>query len=125
MGAEMSTSEVLNRAADLIEQRGWVSGAHGWSGTDGLCLEGGVIAAMGVEVWPLTDKSGPDDMSEQAFRSCPAYQAVREYLVSTDDIADNHELYRFNDDSAEERVIGVLRATALIESARERESVEV
>jgi hypothetical protein len=125
MGAEASTSEVLNKAADLIEQRGWATGAAAWGDGSGLCLEGGIIAALDVDVFPLTENGNGAPMSDSEFRSCPAYRAVRDYLVSTDSIDTDDELWEFNDDSAAERVIGVLRATALIEAARERESVEV
>lgn len=116
MSAEMSTSEVLNKAADLIEQRGWSTGIDAWGdeGREGaaLCLEGGILAAAGME-------------RGRGFRTCPAYVAVKDYLLSTGDLSADAPLWGFNDSSAEERVIGVLRATALIESARERESVEV
>lgn len=119
MSAEMSTSEVLNKAADLIEQHGWATGPQAWSAHEGggLCLEGGILAAIGLD--------RDDATQRRKFRSCDAYRAVKDYLVSTDDLEGDAPLWEFNDSSAEERVIGVLRATALIESARERESVEV
>lgn len=116
----LSTSEVLNKAADLIEQRGWTTGDHGWDwhrdATTPLCLEGGILAAMGIPA-----QGGAIARNQK----CDAYRAVKDYLVSTGDLPAGEHLWRFNDDSAEERVVGVLRATALIEAARERESVEV
>ena len=50
------TSEVLNTAADLIEERGWThigeSDAPWGDGADGpLCLECGVLAAAAWRGW--------------------------------------------------------------------------
>lgn len=118
MSAVASTSEVLNKAADLIEQRGWTTGINGWgTAREGspICLEGGIHAALEGQVpWGTPE-----------FEACSSYRAVKDYLVSTGDLPDDEPLWAFNDHSAAERVIGVLRATALIEASRERESVEV
>ena len=116
-----STSEVLNKAADLIEQRGWGVGPEAWGTGSKLCLEGGILAAMDMTDDYLTGAAEPWN----ALRTCPAYRAVKDYLVSTADLEPDDSLWVFNDASAAERVIGVLRTTALIEAARERESVEV
>jgi hypothetical protein len=121
MASEMSTSEVLNKAADLIEERGWATGPEAWGTGSSLCLEGGILAAMGM----TEDYLSGSAQSWHAFRGCRAYGAVRDYLTSTGDLDPDESLWKFNDESAAERVIGVLRATALIEAARERESVEV
>jgi hypothetical protein len=112
----VATSEVLNRAADLIEERGWTKGG-GWPTADdegaALCLEGGIMAALGLHF----DKD--DDDVEQ----CPAYRAVHFYLgLKWGDVADwpQDPLWTWNDDhGSEESVIEVLRATAVIEAARE------
>lgn len=116
----MNTSEVLYRAADLIEERGWVK-AVGWENGQGepLCLEGGIMAASG-----LTNRDiygARDPLSRWA--ACPAYRAVSDYLGTTD------LLYLWNDqrNRTATEVIEVLRACAVIEAAKEnadaRESV--
>lgn len=122
----MNTSEVLNKAADLIEERGWTTG-NGWHGTaeaEGLCLEGAIQAAMGV--------------AEGSGYRCDAYRAVSDYLG-------RGALFLWNDqlpylpgyagyvggsrESSREHgrltVIATLRSAALIESARERQAAEV
>lgn len=118
----VSTSEVLNKAADLIEERGWTTGGGGWEDKEGsgLCLEGGILAAAGF---------GTQEYTAPQFLGCPAYIAVKSYLG----LDDSQALYEWNDGTYDfsgesrsaEDVIATLRATALIESARERESVEV
>jgi hypothetical protein len=136
---EIPTSEVLNRAADLIEERGWTSG-EGWEHEKGgpLCLEGGILAAIGGSFL-----AGDHYL-------CPAYQAVKSYLRDRTDKAPfmwndylSHErvlaaisrgetLVRDLDDVraeadewAKAQVIEVLRACAVIEASREREAAEV
>lgn len=116
-----TTSETLNRAADLIEERGWTEGVEGWpteKAPDGpLCLEGGIIAALGMSF---------EDDPLQAFEDCGAYRAVQSYVgYSADrDEADMlvEPLWRFNDSHTATEVIEVLRAVAVIEAAREDES---
>lgn len=125
----MNTSEVLNRAADLIEERGWTKG-RGWVDDGGpLCLEGGIAAALGVEF-------------TVAWR-CPAYAAVREYLAPRTDKApfiwNDRLAYDYINEAISRRegwrdmaattaegeayakgeVIAVLRAAALVEAAKE------
>lgn len=126
----METSEVLNRAADLIEERGWRAGG-GWNGDhgSGLCLEGGIQAAMGVAVGP-------------GYR-CPAYHAVAQYLAEQ---GNTRPLFIWNDRlpyyseatgewlpsdqfadaraRAPRRVVEMLRACAVIEQSRERQPAE-
>ncbi len=122
------TSDILNRAADLIEQQGWTAGSDGWPGigkSRSLCLEGGIIAAQHfASSQYFTER-------EARLLSCPAYRAVMDYL-GTDQRWNSVRLpfgerraYEWND--AEGRtaaeVIEVLRATAAIEQARESEPV--
>lgn len=119
----MSTSEILNRAADLIERYGWTHikddpNDNPWGGAGKpMCIEGGILSAMGLE--PLD--SGLGDENDYILTNCPAYKAVQEYL------GNDHRLYRFND--AEGRtareVIEVLRGAALVESVKESNNVEV
>ena len=124
----MRASEVLNTAADLIERYGWVqidpTVANPWGGNGApMCLEGGILAAMGLE----PSANGLGDEANEQLVSCPAYKAVQEYLGLETKADITNRLYRFND--AEGRtareVIEVLRATALLESAKENNNVEV
>lgn len=122
----MRTSEVLNLAADLIEQRGWGKGAGSWGHEDSepLCLEGGIYAAMGADF-----VTTPRD----EFTACPAYQAVMAHVgparTTYRDLTGNEttELWIFNDTYGRtaSEVIEVLRATAVIEAARESSWAEV
>ena len=122
----MQTSEVLNRAADLIEQRGWTQ-ATGWPmvGADDapLCLEGGVAAALGIE-FPQVKKAKAVDLGTGLYDdllTCPSFLAVKRYLGV------GAFLFRWNDetDRTANEVIEVLRATALVEAARETETAQV
>lgn len=112
----MLTSEVLNRAADLIEERGWVQGNGGFDGSAGLCLEGGIFAASGLG-WTVA--------AEMAARegTCPAYEAVLNHLSIGGDRSYGGRLWLWNDKPARTaaEVIEVLRAAAAIEQARESE----
>jgi hypothetical protein len=121
------TSEVLNRAADLIEERGWTTG-DGWFGDDGhpLCVEGAIAAAMG-------ERGGP------GFR-CPARAAVESYVGRAPFIWNDNLIFQLGDDGwpnwrgwlgggtqeearllGRQRVIETLRAAAVISSkAKER-----
>ena len=112
------TSELLNRAADEIQKYGWTTGPRGWyrDKNAGLCLEGGILAAMGLTY---------DEMSMLEFWACPAYNAVADYLRLPED----WELYAWNDGSVvsphagvatAEKVIEVLRGAAMVEEAKER-----
>jgi hypothetical protein len=110
----MNTSDTLNRAADLIEERGWSQG-NGWilssAPTDAtLCLEGGIQAATG----------------RMGIHHCPAYKAVVDYLNTTRPADINPTLgyvipWSWNDQPTRtaSEVIEVLRACAAIEQARE------
>lgn len=114
----MKTSEVLNRAADLIEERGWTTGNSGFSGPR-ICLEGGLIAALGM---------GPRfvDVNLSALWACPAYRSVALYLdrdltIDRESLLPKEPLWRWNDVEGRTatEVIEALRACAVIESARE------
>jgi len=131
---EMKTSEVLDLAADVIEQRGWTIGT--WNNTmenAPVCIEGGIAAALGITI----DLGGtPDDGVYTCFTTCPAYVAVQDYLGV------NALLYSWNDDltavarwedgaiveppqyaHTQAEVIETLRAAAAVERAKE-ESLE-
>lgn len=113
----MQTSEVLNRAADLIEERGWTRGSWGGGSGRALCLEGGIIAALGSQ---FDDPS----FNYDKFSACPAYVAVENYLVSAGRLADDDSLWAWNDDMPDmEPVIAVLRAAALVEETKEADAI--
>jgi hypothetical protein len=125
-GYDMNTSEVLNKAADLIQERGWITGGDGWADEDsqapGLCLEGAIMAAAGLRFIGEVPQ-------------CPAYRAVADYLgdevctlrVPACNYVSPTRLYIWNDESGRtaSEVIEVLRAAAVIEAARETESASV
>jgi hypothetical protein len=119
---ERKTSEILDLAADVVEQRGWTTGS--WNNAvEGapVCIEGGIAAAMGWEV--NLGVCGNETYRE--FQACPAYVAVKEYLGITGEY-----LYFWNDAVAvegtefvsahsQQEVIEVLRAAAAVERAKE------
>lgn len=117
----MKTSEILDLAADKIQEVGWGQGPATWENTGGkgLCLEGGILAAMGVDVLAEPD------------RSCPAMRAVKDYLgerltyTPPEGTPYTREPWGWNDEDGRtaEEVIGVLRAAAAVERAKE-ESLE-
>jgi hypothetical protein len=114
-----TVSETLNKAADLIEERGWTTGPDGWAHirreSEPLCLEGALMAASGMNRSDI----------HAFYTDCPAYDAVADYL-DRDPLPRvapiSGALWQWNDsqNSAEE-VIEVLRAAAVIEEAREAE----
>jgi len=125
----MLTSEILNRAADLIEERGWTVGDWGLGDDHSmpLCLEGGIAVA-----------SGNNLIGSVLLEKCPAARAVHEYLL----LADDEQLWEWNDRSmsycarvgvpfggSDDRtaadVIEVLRAAAVVEQAREAERAQL
>ena len=116
------TSELLNRAADEIQKYGWTTGEDGWfrDKNAGLCLEGGILAAMGLEF----GVGNPED-----FWACPAYNAVADYLGLEQGWDGSREVWRWNDGAivsphagvaTAEKVIEVLRGAAMVEEAKER-----
>ena len=112
------TANVLHRAADLIEERGWTQatagdpGADPWGGGSGsaapVCIEGGILAALGV------DTEG--DLPPLDFIHCTAYKAVQTYLG----LPDSELVFHWNDETGRtaSEVIETLRAAAAIEQAR-------
>ena len=131
MSTERKTSEVLDLAADVIEQRGWITGS--WNNTRQgapVCIEGGIAAALGIEV----DLGGYGTTEDyEAFTACPAYQAVMSYLdlraEDSDALWHWNDKYRHDGDEgarparSKEQVVEVLRAAAAVERAKE-ESLE-
>lgn len=115
--SELKTSEVLDLAADKIEVVGWGTGVNTWENRDGagLCLEGGIIAALGRSFTPGTENF----IDTPELWACPAYVAMASYLET------RAELWRWNDAQGRtaEEVVEVLRAAAAVERAKE-ESLE-
>jgi len=117
----MPTSEVLNRAADLIEERGWGQGGGTWAACEGaICIDEAVARALGFtgcNAFPSQGGIWPQDLDETA----PSV-AIREYLDFH-----GYNLYHWNDSPGRtaSEVIEVLRACAVIEASREREAAEV
>lgn len=115
------TSEVLNLAADLIEEHGWAQGSPGmYDDHPQLCIQGAILAAMGE-----VQRNGHPRANE-----CPAGVAVRDYLGIARPWCDGrgvNALWWWNDDGArtQAQVIETLRAVALIEAARENASAPV
>lgn len=110
----MKTSEVLYRAADLIEERGWGQGIDTWSKADGaVCVEGALMAVASI---PRAE--GCQGPSRKAIETCPAYVAVVDYLAYSHP---DFGLWFWNDseDRSSAEVIEVLRAAAVIEAAKE------
>src|SRR5690348_905593 len=106
----MRTSEVLDKAADIIEERGWAHGGTSsndpWGIRGGkVCIEGGIAAAAGIDL--NEDVAG----FETLHYDCPAYNAVRSYLRQQ---GVSHiyvdRLYRWNDraDRTKEEVLVTL-----------------
>jgi hypothetical protein len=117
----MNTSEVLNKAADLIEERGWGTGHAAMLGQSGVCIMGAIHHAV-------TGRFGDN---YAAVHNCPAGQAVASYL-ELNPRRGSDGLWWWNDDLGDEmdepdgqrKVVEVLRAAAVIEAARESEDPE-
>jgi len=115
----METSEVLNRAADLIEERGWTAGGEGWwrPERDGapLCAEGAIQAVLG-DCWR-------ESVALVALRGFIGCGSVSRW--NDDQLFGFASGNPFEHDSGRARVwargkvVGVLRAAALVEAARE------
>lgn len=98
----MKTSEVLDRAADLIEERGWARPGD-WSST--LCASNAIVRASGETY-------------------APAHDALVLYLGGDGHV---HGIFAWNDAPGRTaaEVIEVLRACAVIEAAKEQEAAPV
>jgi hypothetical protein len=133
----MRVSEVLHKSADILESRAWTRG-NGWEWQNDyapVCLEGGIAAAMGtVLVRYASDglvRLSFDQEQYDRFKSCPAYQAVKEYLgdgripVTGVGRRQGRYLYTFNDAVAhgKDEVVAVLRAAAEVEAVKEAAEV--
>ena len=116
----MTTSKILDLAADAIQEHGWTQGDEGWDCAGPLCLEGALMAAVGVDHFKFPQAKGfyiaPGLLNTSRLRDCYAYLAVQDYLEFGDD------LWRWNDaeDRTELEVIAVLRAAAAVARLKEQ-----
>ena len=116
---DIPTSEVLNRAADLIEERGWTQG-DGWFPemlpvAAPLCAEGAMKAAA-AEVCAAAG----DALARYTVHREQILPAFKDYLGVA-------HVFVWNDAGRRtaSEVIEALRACAVIEASREREAAEV
>ena len=120
-----SVSDTLNRAADLIQIRGWGQGPSTWGDSAArsrLCVEGAIAAVSGVSMLDLEDIGEGVTPHRNELEACPAYKAMVDYLQFKGTF-----LFTWNDQRGrtQEQVIEVLRAAAVIEEAKERKATEV
>lgn len=120
-----AVSEVLHESADIIERQGWTKGNGMTPGEGPKCLMGAIGQAIGAPVMdmrPIFDRSC---FSYAAVERHPAHIAVAEHI--DDAIASAWGMFHWNDaeDRTAEDVIGVLRAAAVIEEARESQRTPV
>jgi hypothetical protein len=79
----LSVAEVLDRAADLLEARGW--GQHEWEGLGGcLCSEGAIARAAGDVPFVEADAT-------------PAYEFLVAHLIERGDVSSRFGLVTWND----------------------------
>lgn len=112
----MKTSEILTKAADIIEAQGWVKGEQGTVVGEGpKCLMGAVAQAAGMTTFPAAWRD-QEHYSYTGLYDHPAGKALVEHMG----VADSDHLWKFND-AAEgvNDVLEVLRAAALVEAGRE------
>lgn len=117
---EIPTSEVLNRAADLIEDYGWGQGVGSMIGAGGVCVMGAILHAVQGRF------ARPDENDQDTYDvvdACPAGQAMYRYLA----LPEGSELFDWNDKKVrtQSEVVEAIRACAVIEASREREAAEV
>jgi len=80
----VNASEVLNKAADLIEVYGWVQGHAGGLGT-GFCAAGAIAWAAGAIAWTATAKT----VEEHDSLILSAHVRLRQAIDGRDGIAWN------------------------------------
>jgi len=123
VGKLSATSEVLNKAADIIEHQGWRQNKGMCPNLGPKCIMGGIGQAIEAPYNDF-DELGVS-YSYGVVEKSGAYQAVLEHIGEEN--VGGPWLYVWNDHPARtaEDVIGALRAAAVIESAREAERLPV
>lgn len=116
----MKTSEVLHKAADLIESEGLGHGPNSWRGDGGYCTEGAIAAAHGdMRYYSATGKIRQAQLSAE----CAAYKAVQDYLNWHQPLWMWNDQYDYKESlgrlRTQEEVVATLRAAALIEEMHE------
>ena len=101
----MNTADILERAATLIEERGW---NQGWyvNGCGGLCTTGAMFAAVGMEP-VLGQDSNWNTFNEIAFRSA---QAAWDRFTAH--VAQHAPQWNDAPERTKEEVVSTLRAAA-------------
>jgi hypothetical protein len=119
----MNTSEILNKAADILQVRGWAGGvgaAQGWhpnpAETTPVCVEGALRLANGTDWRPEAAVDALRDYLRDLYPECINPHCAKGIIV-----------FAWNDQPGrtESEVIEVLRACAVIEASRERQTVPV
>lgn len=97
------------KAIALIKKDGWVTGAGGWTGRHGWCLEGVLGAVVGM---PFREGMGGHEVALHTveMRQHPTVKAVVAYLVETEDF--RHALHKWNDSHTEKDVVRLLKEVA-------------
>lgn len=116
----MNTSEVLNKMADLIEERSWTCGA-GWDpAPDGpLCIEGALQTVLGVSRFKARGHAAYIAMQRHVESDAGLWiwNDHRPFGFCRDDLPDNGWLGGEGQERA--YVVEALRAAAVIEAAKE------
>lgn len=117
----MNTSEVLDKAADLLEEKGWQRGFGWWDQGHGLCVEGAIAAAIDFKPNPGTESRST--AISRAVNACPAGVAVHDYLTVRGEMPDPEgPLWKWNDDHGDRQsVIAALRGAAAAERDKENQ----
>lgn len=117
------TADVLNRAADLIEERGWEQGNSGLRVAGPHCILGAIGAAADLDDF----LSGDTIYNPTACLDSAAGLAVRSYLDhGPERIEETRAVWSWNDEGERTatEVIEVLRAAAAIEQAKHDASTD-
>lgn len=119
-----AVSEVLHEAADIIERQGWVQFEGMKPGTGPRCLMGGIAQAINAPVREFVSL-GISTYCYSTTERHAAYKAVVEQIGEEN--IDGPWAFTWNDEEGRtaEEVIGVLRAAAVIEEARESQRTPV
>jgi hypothetical protein len=119
-----AVSEVLHQSADIIERQGWTVKKGMQPGNGPRCLMGGIAQAIKAPVREFRSL-GISTYCYSTVERHPAYQAVVEQIGEEN--IEGPWAFTWNDEEGRtaEDVIGVLRAAAVIEEARESQRVPV
>lgn len=121
----MLNSEILNRTADVMEERGYGHGSTSLVGEDGICVEGAMHLVLHGSL-PYINGPMAESKTYLGVEFSPAGLALKQYL---DEPYQHSHLYAWNDAQyslqgcdkakAQQVVVEALRACALIEASKE------